>query len=85
MMMWPNMMGFFGGGGLIWMIFFFIFIIAIIIAIILLIVWLVKKASYNSGGSPRPQTKNALELLKERYARGEITKDEFETIKKDIG
>jgi putative membrane protein len=27
---------------------------------------------------------NALEILKKRYARGEIGKEEFETIKKDI-
>ena len=32
----------------------------------------------NSSGS------NAMEILKERYARGEISREEFETMKKDL-
>jgi len=86
MMMWPNMMvgGLFGSWGLIWGIFTFIFIAAIIIGIILLIVWLVKRVSY-PGEGPGARKGNALEILKERYAKGEISRKEFETTKKDIG
>ena len=84
MMMGPNMMGgFFGGFGFIWMIFIFIFIAVIIVGIILLIVGLVKKANY-SNKSPQGKGNNSLEILKQRYAKGEITKKEFETMKKDI-
>jgi len=84
MMMWPNMMGgFFGGGGFIWMIFIFIFVTAIIFGIILLIVWLVRRASY-PGKISKTEVNSALEILKERYAKGEITKKEFEIMKKDI-
>ena len=85
MMWWPNMMGgFFGGWEIAWIIFIFIFIAAIIVGIILLIVWLVKRASY-TGYSSQEKEGKALDILKERYARGEITKEEYEKIKKDIG
>ena len=82
MMMWPNMMGGFFGGGFIWMIFIFIFVIALIIGVILLIVWLVKRASY--PGETSVKTSNALDILKQRYAKGEITRKEYEIMKKDI-
>ena len=81
---WPNMMGGFFGGGLGWIgiILSFIFFILIIIGIILLIVWLVKRTTH-SGIEGKTGSK-ALDILKERYARGEITKDQYESIKKDL-
>lgn len=45
--------------------------------IIALIVWAVR----NSRGHGH---RRALEILKERYAKGEITKKEFEATKKDL-
>lgn len=81
---WPNMMGGFFGGGMSWagIILNFIFFILIIIGIILLIVWLVKRASH--PGTEGKTGSKAIEVLKERYARGEITKDQYESIKKDL-
>jgi putative membrane protein len=79
----PGMMGgFLGGWGIIGTIIGFIFILAIIIGVILLIVWLVKRTSY-SGEIPS-KTSDALEILKQRYAKGEVSKEEFEKIKKEI-
>ena len=78
-MMWGydyNLMGW-GGGMFVFMILFWALVI---IAIAALIKWL-------SGQSSQPQPKDsgrALEILKERYARGEIDKKEFDEKKKDL-
>jgi putative membrane protein len=69
-------MMFFGG----WMIIVWIIIVG-------LIVWgviaLVRYASRNSG-SESIERPSPLDIAKERYARGEITKEDFERIKKDL-
>lgn len=54
--------------------------LAFLVALILLIVWGVKQITGRSEGD----RKKALEIAKERYARGEITKEAFEQLKKDI-
>jgi len=57
-------------------------IIGLIILIIML--WLITRG-VNSGNPSSPQqSKSALETLKERYARGEIDKDEYLEKKKMI-
>lgn len=58
------------------LIFGFIFWLLILIGLILLIKYLWE------GGARKEES--ALELLKKRYARGEISKEEFEEKKKDL-
>jgi putative membrane protein len=50
-------------------------------AIIWLIVWGIRKLSGGGGPSGR---QNPLDIARERYARGEISREEFEQIKKDL-
>lgn len=72
---YDGMFGWGFGGGLM-MVFFWVFII-------ILIVWLVKW-SRTGTYSESPNFKSALEVLKERYAKGEIDKKEFEEKSRDI-
>ncbi|MDZ7723009.1 MAG: SHOCT domain-containing protein [candidate division KSB1 bacterium] len=48
-----------------------------------LIIWAVVRSAQNSNTSPR-EPKSALDILKERYALGEIDKQEFEEKKRDL-
>ena len=60
----------------------FIFFIPVVVGIIMLIIW----ASNRTSFSPIKENNktNTLDLLKERYVRGEITKEEFDIIKNDV-
>jgi len=60
-----------------------LFWIAVIIAILFLIRWLIVSTRHKNREA-RP-TDSALEILKIRYAKGEINKEEFEEKKKDLG
>lgn len=60
--------------------------VLLLVALILFIKWLLMQNQSNASSSPNShqQKSSALEILKERYARGEIDKNEFEEKKKDI-
>ncbi len=76
------MMDYWGGFGWGWMFFGWIFMILFWAAIVLLIIWLYKQVK---GTKDVTQVESALEILKKRYAKGEIDKKEFEEKKKDLG
>ncbi len=67
-MMWGNY-GFMG-------IFMWLFWILVIVGLVFLVKWLVQQG--------RKSESSALEILKKRYARGEINKEEFEQKKKGL-
>jgi len=52
------------------------------VLILILIVWFIAR-TFNQGRKS-VRNKSAFDILKERYASGEITKEEFEDKKKDI-
>lgn len=55
----------------------------LIVGIVLLIVWLVRQSSTGSTGSIE-KGETALDILKKRYAKGEISKEDYERMKSDI-
>jgi len=64
------------GWGMVW---WWIIAIGIVAAIVWIVTKRLNKSSTNQGMS-----KSALEILKERYARCEIDKQEFEERKRDL-
>jgi putative membrane protein len=70
-------MGWFGG------IFMIIFWVLVIVGLVFLIKWLVQSTKGDSG-SVQSRSPRALDILKERYARGEIEKQEFDEKKRDL-
>lgn len=66
----------FGAGG--------IFMLVFWIVLIFLAVWMIREFSVRHHHHEGHASNRALEILKERYAKGEISKDEFESKKKDI-
>ena len=74
-----------GGWGMGWfgMIFMFLFWGLIIVGLVFLIRWLIQDTG-DKGHSGVSMGSNAMDILKERYAKGEINRDEFESMKKDL-
>ena len=57
--------------------------VLLIIAFIALVVYVIK-LMWNRPGKKVEGRLEVLAIIKERYARGEITKEEFEQLKKDL-
>ena len=71
---WGHMMGYGYGGGFIWLI--------VLILVGVSIYFLLKV--YKSKGSEGSIIETPSDILKKRYAKGEIDKEEFECKKKDL-
>lgn len=71
---WMHGSGMFGGGPL--MILMWLIPVVLVVA---LVVFLTKRPGFGSS------EKTAVDILKKRYACGEIGKDEFDQRKRDIG
>ncbi len=78
--MGPGMMG---GWGMGWFgsIFMLVLGVLVIVGLVFLTRWLIQTTK---GGAEVTHSPRALDILKERYARGEINKEEFEEKKRDL-
>ncbi len=78
-MMGYGMMGGFGLLGL-------IFNLAVIIGIVILIVWAVKRfAGGSTNWNQSSASQSPREILQARYARGEITREQYQQMLSDLG
>lgn len=69
------------GFGIIGMLFGLFVALLFLVGIIVLIIWIVKQ--FAPGGTPAQQSNDsALDVLKERFAKGEISKEEYADMKK---
>jgi putative membrane protein len=80
------MMGFGMGFGLLGGLLMLLFWVVLIVGA----VWLVRAIFWNGrrrdwAAQPVEKTQTPLEILAQRYARGEITRDQYEIMKQDLG
>ncbi len=86
-----GMMGGYGYGtfGLIGMILNLIITVGLIVGIVLLVVWLVRRLGSGSGAfsesqKPGEAARSPREILQTRYARGEITREQYQEILSEL-
>jgi putative membrane protein len=71
--------GGYGNGHDVWGFLFMFFVMVLIVVGIVIVVRSVSRDAHHTG-----HNEDALDVLKKRYAKGDISKEEFDRIKKDI-
>ncbi len=86
--MGPGMMGWWGYGGygfawwgVVMALMMLVFWALIIGGIVLLVSWLARQGQPAGAG---PRGERPLDILRERYARGEITREQYEEMRRDL-
>lgn len=89
--MWNGGYGMGGAGGIIGLVIMLAVLALIVVGVVFLIRGLSGRHDYNQVDRPQgpppaggPATKSALQVLEERYARGEIDREEFLQRKQDL-
>lgn len=59
-------------------------LLVMLLFLVLLVVGVLGAIRLLSNGSPRERRLDPIDILKERYARGEIDREEFEARKRDL-
>ena len=83
------MMGYYGFGGMGWigMLLGLIITVGVVVGLIILFVWIIRRTSGNTiqPDSNQPSGQSGRDIAQARYAKGEISRDEFQQILSDLG
>jgi putative membrane protein len=71
-------------GMMLWGFFSFLFALVVLFLFVLGAAYAVKRVWGQRSSTMTAGDESALDMLKKRYARGEISRDEFERVKKEI-
>lgn len=71
-------------GGLWWGPIGMIIWLLLLVAIVVAVVWMVRSTGQGGGRELPPRRSAGLDVLEERYARGEIDRDEYVQKKRDL-
>ena len=77
----------YGGFGWIGMILGLVMMLVIMVGLVLLVVWAVRRVGRNGNMSPAqpPTGLSARDIAQARYAKGEISREEYQQILSDLG
>lgn len=78
------MMGGFGGFGWIGMILNLVITVGVIVGLVLLVMWAVRRAIGSQTGMVNSGSLPAKDIAQARYAKGEISRDEYQQIISEI-
>jgi len=78
--------GMMGGFGLIGLLLILVIFVGVIIGVLFLVTWLVRRTSADGSTSFNQSAvgQSPQEILQTRYARGEITREQYELMKQDL-
>lgn len=62
-----------------------VFWLIVLAGLVLLAVWAVRTMSHSGGGAGKPPVDDACNIARTRYAKGEITKEQYEEICRTLG
>lgn len=77
------------GGGMMggWMVLGWLLALVVLVALVVAIVWVLRRAGGNywsPSAIPEPPANTALDILKRRYAQGEIDAEQYERMKRQL-
>jgi putative membrane protein len=74
------------GYGGVWVIGLVLLVLFLVLLAIVVVggIWLISRSSSSGKAPVRPRGDDSLEILRQRYAKGEITREEYQAMREDL-